>query len=375
MKRVTFKKGSASGKKRKTTKVRANSRDLSKLVSKDTSRSALRDHSRGGLDFSLNRPDLNSDDIKHSHQNPAKFNKEKDSEFCENCLKDLSHTERALFVEEEVGRIFCSESCIAAYFTSEISRLEKEYFRRVSSSDLNGDEREKLAHLRWMTLQEPDEVWREKTLSGDYRYTLISEFQPENRFIWSVCICLFLRGEPSFLFMAFQTKNAAMVGAYRKGERVDWTRNQNSGSPGHFEDETLNARRQSTVVDGLADAWTEEETQRAQVTQMRRTDDIPQGDFVLYEGCVDETLETPDEVWSLKPPENNPYQVYHFLRFYADESPGIWYVVIARETEDAGQIEILDAFPTRDSSLVERYRKGHQEIGHSEPEVAARVVH
>jgi hypothetical protein len=129
------------------------------------------------------------------------------------------------------------------------------------------------------------------------------------------------------------------------------------------------------VVDGLADAWTEEETQRAQVTQMRRPDDVPASDFVLYEACVDETLEAPDEVWSIKPPLNNPYQVYHFVRYYPEEKPAIWYVVIARETEDAGQIEILDAFPTRDSTLVDRYRKGHQEIGQPTQVVPARIVH
>ncbi|MEO7161889.1 MAG: PBECR2 nuclease fold domain-containing protein, partial [Bdellovibrionia bacterium] len=252
-------------------------------------------------------------------------------------------------------------------------RLEKEYFRRLSPSDLDTEEKEKLSHLRWMTLQEPDEVWREKTLAGDYRYTLISEFQPEDRFIWSICICLFLRGEPSFLFMAFQTKNTAMVGSYRRGERVQWEKNQNTEHT--TMEENYAGQRASGVVDGLADAWTEEETQRAQVTQKRRHDDVPMSDFILYESCVDETLEAPDEVWSIKAPESNPYQVYHFMRYYAEEAPGVWYVVIARETEDAGQIEILDAFPTRDSTLVDRYRKGHQEIGRPEETVSARIVH
>lgn len=298
----------------------------------------------------------------------------KDKELCENCAKDLSRTERALFVEEEVGRIFCSESCIAAFFTPEISRLEKEYFRRLSPSDISGEEKEKLSHLRWMTLQEPDEVWREKTLSGDNRYTLISEFQPEDKFIWSICICLFLRGEPSFLFMAFQTKNAAMVAAYRKGERVQWQKNKNANEDS-VQHENHGGPRPSGVVDGLADAWTEEETQRAQVTQKRRFDDVPMTDFVLYESCVDETLEAPDEVWSIKAPESNPYQVFHFMKYYPEETPGVWYVVIARETEDAGQIEILDAFPTRDLSLVDLYRKGHQEIGRTEETLSARVVH
>jgi hypothetical protein len=183
------------------------------------------------------RHSVSANETQSSSRNLAKSKKKSGEEFCENCLKDLSQIDRALFVEEEVGRIFCSETCIAAYFTPEISRLEKEYFRRLSSNDLSAEERDHLSHLRWMTLQSPDEVWREKTLSGDYRYTLISELQPEDRAIWSVCICLFLRGEPSFLFLAFQTKNAAMVAAYRKGERVEWVKNRGVGPSGQNEED------------------------------------------------------------------------------------------------------------------------------------------
>src|SRR6185437_11906083 len=82
-------------------------------------------------------------------------------ETCQHCSKTLMSDERALFVEEEVGRIFCSEACIAAFFAPEIERLEKDYLRKVSGSDLSKEERESFSHLRWITLQEPDEIWRE----------------------------------------------------------------------------------------------------------------------------------------------------------------------------------------------------------------------
>src|SRR6185295_5913190 len=145
---------------------------------------------------------------------------------CLHCGSRLEGGARALFVEEERGRVFCSEDCIAGFFAPEISRLEKEFFRRLSPDDLSADEREQLAHLRWITLQEPDEVWREKTLSGDFRYALISEFQPGNDRIWCVCLCLFLRGEPSFLFLSFTSKDNDLVAHYRKGERMQWVRSK-----------------------------------------------------------------------------------------------------------------------------------------------------
>jgi hypothetical protein len=321
-------------------------------------------------------------------------------ESCQHCTKVLMSDERALFVEEEVGRIFCSEACIAAFFAPEIERLEKDYHRKVSGSDLSKDERDSYSHLRWITLQEPDEIWREKTLSGDHRYTLMSEFQPGSKRIWSICICLFLKGEPSFLYLAFTTKNAALVNSYRKGERVEWAK----GASGEkvTEEQMLSQEQRS---DRLADSWTEDETFLAQVNQERRADDISPEDFPLFEKCIEETLETPDEVWNCQPSEQAA-RLYHFIRYYPagapgipeieaaddfgvedgtgpvsglgsgnEESSGIWYIVIAREAEEEEQIEILDAFPTRDSALVDRYRRGDQEVGHTAPGPQSRIVH
>ena len=305
-------------------------------------------------------------------------------ESCQHCTKTLMSDERALFVEEEVGRIFCSEACIAAFFSPEIERLEKDYLRKVSGSDLSKGDRESFSHLRWITLQEPDEIWREKTLSGDHRYTLISEFQPGAKKVWSICICLFLKGEPSFLYLAFTSKNAALVNTYRKGERVEWAK----GTPtDEATEEQMVSQEQRS--DRLADTWTEDETFLAQVNQERRADDIAPEDFALFEKCIEETLETPDEVWNCQPGEQSA-RLYHFIRYYAaggpgmpelevadgeEEISGVWYIIIAREAEEEEQIEILDAFPTRDSALVDRYRRGEQEVGHTTPGPQTRIVH
>jgi len=298
----------------------------------------------------------------------------KATEVCRNCSRDLGGDQRALFVEEEVGRIFCSENCIADYFSPEIQRLEKEYFRRLSSSDLTGEEREKLAHLRWVTLQEPDEVWREKTLAGDYRFTLISEFQPDHRKVWCVCICLFLRGDPSFLFLAFPTRNAAMVNHYRKGERVTLGRVEKKHKARSQTKGKVESLPQGEVpTDGLGTEWTEDETYRAQISQDRDSGDIPPSEFGLYHNCFGETLEEPDEVWNLK--SDSVLKIYHFIRHYPNEKVPMWFIVVAREVEDDEQIEILDAFPTRDSMLVDRYRQGNQEIGAVDSRPSSRTVH
>jgi len=336
---------------------------------------------------------------------PATPGKEIELEQCHHCGVGLKQSDRALFVEEEVGRVFCSEECIAAYFGPEIERLEKEYSRRLVPGDLTGAEREEFAHLRWITLQEPDETWREKTLSGDYRYTLISEFDPGPRKIWSICICLFLRGEPSFLYLAFVTRNAAMVDQYRRGEPIEWQSQKEQqqarvGTPGSEEGDEDGADESTgggsgQLSDRLADPWTEEETHRARLINERREDDIPAEEFHLYQACVEETLEEPDEVWSIggapeeseggetsaeaassESGESGEGKVYHFIRHYPEETPGFWYVIVAREIEDAEQIELLEAFPTRDPDLVERCRRGNREVGSGvQAKSPNRVVH
>lgn len=320
---------------------------------------------------------------RDSAKGPAKKASKKSAvaaaDACRHCSKDLVKSDRALFVEEEVGRIFCSESCIAEYFSPEINRLEKEFQRFLSPSDLSGEEREKLAHLRWITLQEPDEVWREKTLTGDYRYTLISEFKPAEKPIWCICMTLFLRGEPSFMFIAFATKNASMVNHYRRGEQIDPqslkkdAEASQESSTGSEESSAVNSTGQ--VIDGLADAWTEEESRRAQNVQSRGADDIQLEKFERYEECMNETLEAPDEVWGLDPDGEDELRTFHFIKRYSGARESYWFVIVARETEDPEEIEILDLFPTRDTGLVERYRRGALEVGIPEFPAQSRLVH
>lgn len=328
---------------------------------------------------------------------------------CHHCQTNLERSDRALFVEEEIGRIFCSEECISEFFAADVERLEREYLRRLSNSDLSGEEKEKLAHLRWVTLEEPDEIWREKTLSGDHRYTLISEFRPGNRSVWCVCVCLFLRGEPSFLFIAFPTRNEAMVAHYRRGERVQWSKparqetarieqQEASGADPATADKVMMTPSGPRLIDGLADSWTEDETRRAQQIQRRRSDDIPSEEFEEYHSCLEETLEGPNEVWTIQLDEDESQdsssaagqdsrnsgesadpveqlKIYHFIRRYPTDRKGYWYVIVARETENEEEIEILDAFPTRDGDLVESYRRGVQEVGQSEQSSQSRLVH
>jgi hypothetical protein len=296
-------------------------------------------------------------------------------EHCSSCGKGLQSEDRALFVEEEVGRIFCSEDCITQNFQTEIDVIEKEYFKHRPKDDLTPDEREQYAHLRWITIQEPDEVWREKRSSGDYRYTLVSQFKPGSKAVWCVCICLFLRGEPSFLFMAFPTRSKALVDRFRRGERVEFESADDAVDAANATEGDVEGER----TDGLAgDGWSQSETLRAEIHRTRDANDIPVEEHGLYEKLLEKTLESPDELWILESKDDGEPDRYHFIKSFPDEEGGpIHYIVVAQESEQAEQLEVVEQVPTRDPKLAAQYRRGRQE--HLEEEDTAdasnRTIH
>ncbi len=279
-------------------------------------------------------------------------------ERCTACGKGLKGEDRALFVEEEVGRIFCSEECITNHFQPEIDVIEKEYFKFRPKDDLTPDEREQYAHLRWITIQEPDEVWQEKRASGDYRHTLISQFKPGVKPIWCVCICLFLRGEPSFLYMAFPTRSKTLVERFRKGKKIDWEKSSEGSSESGGDEEYAGPK-----TDGLADGWSQSETLRAEIHKTRKSTDIPEEEFGLYEKYLEKTLESPDELWVMESKDDGEPDRYQFIKHFPEEDAGgVYYIVTAQESEQTEHLEVMTQVPTRDPKVVNQYRKGRQEL-------------
>ncbi len=298
---------------------------------------------------------------------------------CFACEKDLSESEKALFVEEDVGRVFCSEDCIVEHFSPDIERLEAEYQERVSTRDFNVEQREHLLGLRWAVLESPDEVWREKTVTGDYRYCLMTRFRLREQPFWVIAMTLFLRGEPSFLYLAIVTRDERLVEFYQRGERVDQ------------KGKTLTAKEKDALVeaqieygssaeeaaqsDGLASPWTQDETLRASAGSGRRKDDIQTKDFEKYQEHLEPTLQNPDEVWTVEGTDEKKRGLFHFIKRIESSPAPFWFIVVAREADEEDQLEILDAFPTKDSAMVDQFRTGTQEMGEDEGQSITRVLH
>ncbi|MBN20944.1 MAG: hypothetical protein CL678_06595 [Bdellovibrionaceae bacterium] len=295
---------------------------------------------------------------------------------CEHCNTGLDKDDRALFVEEEHGKIFCSEDCIIKNYGNEIEKLEKRFYDHLSSDDLDGEKREELAYLRWENLTQPQTVWKnQEDKSEAPQYTLISEFQIDGQSVWSVCVTLMLRNEPSFLFLAFVTRDPELVHVFERGEEVDPTPFQHktdekgeyrSGEDPHLPPEEEGEK--DPGFDGLADSWTVDDTFRADLKNKRTSGDVPRESFESYEDCIEDTLQFPDEVWkvSVGTEEDDPEPVvlYHFIRKHdaTDDHGAFWYIVVGREMEGAEQVELLDSFPSIDEALVNQYRQGELQV-------------
>jgi hypothetical protein len=112
------------------------------------------------------------------------------------------------------------------------------------------------------------------------------------------------------------------------------------------------------ITDRLAEAWTEADSLRALLIKGRKDADIPIEDFGFYQKCLEETLQNPNELWSYLP--KSAKRIYHFIKHY-EHDQSFWYVVIAKDTTDETQIEIIDVFPTRDPELIQLCRHGKKE--------------
>jgi hypothetical protein len=292
---------------------------------------------------------------------PTKSKKTPSGIHCCECDKLIPAKDQALFVEEEVGRYFCQESCIVSHFSGDIEAMEREYSRHVSPTDLSSDERERFAHLRWTTLEEPGEVWKEKLSTGDQRYTMISQFNQDGKNVWGVGVCLMLRGEPSFLFIAFVTSDRHLVDVFRKGEKQKIVRKNAIKEEQKMDSSSIITEKEEVIEsqDGLAEPWTESDSVRASIVGSRKSNDIPPEDFGFYQKCLEETLQEPTELWSYT--AKGSRRVYHFIREYEHDA-NYWYVVMAKDTVDDTQIEIIDAFPTKDKNLVNMCRHGKKEV-------------
>lgn len=245
-----------------------------------------------------------------------------------------------IVIDEEHGLIFESEQELYHHFEREIQTLEHEFFSLRKDSDIGEGEFKKYDSQLERLLDDPDEVW-EDTQSIDKQRVFIYIRQFDR--VHHVAACYLTENTPSFVYLHFPTTDDALVERYRRGQIV-FQRAAGDVAIGAIDGDALHEGDELAV--GLYKA----------MHALRGEKDIPEEDFHDYADCREETLEEADEIWRSGDSLGN--MLVSFIREFNDEDDEFYYVVVTVEDAPSGSHALLFSFPTRDKSLVDRYRHG-----------------
>ena len=105
----------------------------------------------------------------------------------------------------------------------------------------------------------------------------------------------------------------------------------------------------------------------AELLEKRKDDDISFEDFMLYEYCFPETLETPDEVFESLDNEGDSFYVY--IKSFIKETENYFYIISClkrKNKEESPEVNVFPvlAFPTNDLDLYSEFRSGKRIAAH-----------
>ena len=92
--------------------------------------------------------------------------------------------------------------------------------------------------------------------------------------------------------------------------------------------------------------------------KLRSASDIPESDFISFANYRELTVEGADEIWRKDDMMGNV--LVTFVRQIDDhpDETNLYYLVVTLEDTPSNSHSLLFSFPTKDVSLVERYRQG-----------------
>ena len=266
------------------------------------------------------------------------------SDFCQSCRKALNSEEKIVYVEESSTRFFCSEKCIRAYYDPMAEHYRSQMMEIRDPHDISEADFSEYESYAPLCLSNPDEEWVDTTEFGETITYFLANFTNEGGKFTYIVACFCLESEPTYILLSFPTRDKKLVEEFRKGDRVERKE----------EDEEISEPKVSPVLaeDFLAKQGNAIEEE---MLRHRSESDIPQSEFEEYGHLVDQTIESPDEVWELQDEGENP-----LLTLISEQGDSLHYVVICAIDASQGQESwrVIYSFPSLDPALVQRYRRG-----------------
>jgi len=251
-----------------------------------------------------------------------------------------------IVIDEARGLIFGSEDELYDHFVPQIQLLEKEYFTLRADIDLKEDQFGDYEELLQQVLDDPDEVWEDVTsIHGFTVRNYIGHYTANGESVYYIALAYVTAETPTFIYLHFPTNDMTLVERYRRGKLVH-DRVMSEVAAGSVEGDALGEGDDLAV--GLYRA----------MQKLRSEGDIAESTFKDYEEFRETTIEEPDEIWRSNDLSGNILVSFikHFTESESDTS--LSYVVVTIEDTPSSSHALLFSFPTKDDSLVDRYRHG-----------------
>lgn len=268
--------------------------------------------------------------------------------FCHACRKNIALNDQVFFVEEGSGRYFCNQECIQRYYEPVAEFYYKQHLAMRDIHDIPESDFSKYEKYISLCIDKPEEVWLDRGEEGEEHYYFIANFSNEGGKFTYVIMSFCLEKEPTYILLSFPTRDAKLVEEFRRGSKLDFREKEIDTKDGNLKKHAFYV---PAVFDNRSKALEEE------MLRYRKKNDIKVWDFEDHSFLLNETIENPDEAWELDS-ENESMM----LTLISQHSEALHYVVICglnkNEEENITTWCVLYHFPTDDTSLVEKYRRG-----------------
>lgn len=283
--------------------------------------------------------------------------------YCTECKSVLPSLEKLLFVEEKNTKGFCSESCIEDFYMPLIRHFEsiELYIRKNLGIEkerieiANGKNDKQIVD---QIIMSSDEIWKISNELDEEIFTYIKHFREFS----GAVICKVYNGEVSFVFLNTTTRSRQFLAELRAGEKI------NIEKP-ISEDQEFTEKFSEEDYNFMQLLENKKSKLLADLLVKRKDIDIPFEDFMLYESCFPETLETPDEVFEGRDNEGDTFFVY--IKSFIVGQENYFYIISCLkkndkiESSEDSSLNVFPvlAFPTNDLDLYSEFRTGKRIAG------------
>jgi hypothetical protein len=250
-----------------------------------------------------------------------------------------------IVIDEAAGLVFKTEKQLFDFFEPQVAALETELNANRSDGDFTEEGVKDVESELDITLEEPAEIWFDEESFKEFPvFHFIRPLEKYEAFhIASAYVSQ--DDEPTFIFLHFATRDLSLVDRFRRGDLV-YDRAFEEVGFGMIDGDSLSEGDPMAMGLFLA------------MLKLRGEKDIPFDQFhALGELARESTIESADEIWRSTDLKGN--MLVTFIKEFSDHDiSDLVYLAITQEDSNSGTHTLLFSFPTRDASLVDRYRHG-----------------